>query len=326
MMRLTGIIAAVAALSSAMLSCSVKLDLEGAIRDGGSTAVVWMEDLPDDRPLSQLSIPGAHDAASSSITAWSAWTRTQELNVAELWNAGVRAFDLRPAWVDGELGLFHDRYSAHVSLPEVISALLLALDTHPGECAVVIIRHEEEADGNADFWKDAMGDCLGRIRGRLVDYSPSLTLGQMRGKILVLSRSPYTGGPIGGYIRNWSHGRDLAPQKGAAASGADGTWSPLWVQDYYHPDGADDKWAAVKGLLDAAGEDSPLLINHTSGYVGTLPDYASNARDINGRAADYISLRGRPTGIVMMDYAGVDRAGGKDVCGARLVRTLIDNN
>jgi len=103
-------------------ACTVKLDLEGDIIEGEDSAVCWMERLADDTPLTALTIPGAHDAASSSITSWTLWTRTQEKNVAELWNCGVRAFDLRPALVDGELGIYHDKYSAHVSFPQVMQA------------------------------------------------------------------------------------------------------------------------------------------------------------------------------------------------------------
>ncbi len=310
-------------------ACSKKLDLDADILDGEKTAVCWMERLSDDTPLSSMSIPGAHDAASASITAWTAWTRTQEKNIAELWNCGVRAFDLRPAFVDGEIGIYHDKYTAYVTFPQAMQALILALEKHPGECAIVLIRHEEEADGNSPEWKDRIGAYLESIRSHLADYSPSLTLGSMRGKILVLSRNDYTGGPLGGYIHNWSYGKDLSSQKGATIVGADGKASPLWVQDYYHPDAQEDKWAAVKGLLDAsfnAGETRPLVINHTSGYIGALPDYRANARNINSIAATYILEKGAPAGIVMMDFAGVERSNGVSVGGETLLKTLIENN
>lgn len=310
-------------------ACSVKLDLDADILEGEDTAICWMERLADDTPLTALSIPGAHDAASSSITAWPSWTRTQDKNVAELWNCGVRAFDLRPALVDGELGICHDKYSAHVSFPQIMRALILALEKHPGECAIIIIRHEEEADGNNPLWEDAMGTYLNSIQSSLAGYDPSLTLGELRGKILVLSRNEYTGGPVGGYIRGWSHSDRPDSQKSASILDADDNTSPLWVQDYYHPEGMEDKWGAVKGLLDAAasaGDNGPLVINHTSGYLGSLPDYRGNARNINARAADYISSRHAPAGIVMMDFAGESKSKGISVGGKELVEALIENN
>ena len=95
------------------------------------------------------------------------------------------------------------------------------------------------------------------------------------------------------------------------------------------PDAQEDKWAAVKGLLDAsfnAGRTRPLVINHTSGYIGALPDYRANARNINSIAATYIKEKGAPAGIVMMDFAGIERSNGVPVWGETLLKTLIENN
>ena len=313
----------------AALSCSVRLDLEGDILAGEDNAVCWMTSLPDEIPVSRLSIPGAHDAASASITMWPSYTRTQELDIAGLWNCGVRAFDLRPAWVDREMGIYHDKYSAHVTLPAILDALCLALDRHPGEGVVIIIRHEEEADGNTPEWGPAMGSLLPAYRSRFVPWHEGLTLGELRGKILLLSRNEYPGGPAGAYIKGWTSSADSQSQKGGLLVNDEGESSPFWVQDYYHPDRAGDKWEQVKGMLDAtatAGESCPLVVNHASGYVGNLPDYRSNARDINARTAGYVRSTGKPTGIVMMDFAGVERSHGKDVSGQTLVRALIENN
>ena len=307
------------------LSCS-KLDMENDIIEGADTAVSWMTPLPDDTPVARLSIPGAHDAATSSITSWPMWTKTQELDIAALWNAGVRAFDLRPALVDRKMGIYHDKYSANVGFMEVVSALVVALDTHPGEGAIIIIRHEEEADGNTPDWGGAMNEYLESVRSWLVPYHSGITLGELRGKILFLSRNTFDGGPIGAYIKGWTSGTDLSAQKSATLVGEDGVESPLWVQDYYDPEGADDKWEEVKDMLDAtasATEPYPLVVNHVSGYVGNLPDYRTNAKNINAKAADYILESRAPAGIVMMDFAGVDRSGGKNVGGKALLEAII---
>lgn len=312
-----------------LAACGVKLDLERDILDGAENAVVWMTDLRDDIPLAHLSIPGAHDAASVSITSWPSYTRTQGLDIAGLWNCGVRAFDLRPSLVNGTMGIYHDKYSANVTFMETVNALLLALDQHPGECSIILIRHEVEADGNNPLWADEMGALLAGIRSRLVPYRSSLTLGDVRGKILLLSRDSFRGGPYGAYIHGWYSGKNLSVQKAGLLVDEDGRDSPFWVQDYYHPDGSEDKWEQVKGMLDAAASSPgscPLIVNHVSGYTGTLPDYRANARNVNARAAEYIRSRDIPAGIVMMDFAGVDQSKGKDVGGALLVKTLIENN
>jgi hypothetical protein len=312
-----------------LVSCQQKIDLDAGILDGEDTAVCWMTPLADDTPLTCLSIPGAHDAASATITAFRRWTRTQELDIAGLWNCGVRAFDLRPAWVDGSMGLYHDKYSAHVGFRAVMDALILALDRHPGEGAIVIIRHEEEADRNAPEWASELGSILDGLRPRLASWSQDMTLGDLRGKILVLSRNAYAGGPIGGYLLGWTSSADASAQRSARVTDEAGGEHPFWVQDYYHPDGADDKWEEIRDMLDAsanAEEPRPLVVNHASGYLGKLPDYRGNARNVNAKTAEYIKDLGGPAGIVMMDFAGIDRSVGTEVGGKKLVEAVIGRN
>lgn len=308
-----------------LCGCSKIVDLEADLRSGEESAFVWMDVIPDDTPLTDISIPGAHDAASASITRLTLWTRTQELSVGSLWNAGVRAFDLRPAYVDGEMGIYHDKYSANVTMGAVLDVLVSALARDPSECAVLIIRHEEEADGNSAEWPSAFGALLDGYSDRLVPWHDGITLGELRGKMLVLSRTQYTGGPHGAYLTGWSHSRDLSSQKGGSVAGPDGNASPLWVQDYYDPANTSEKWDAVRGLLEASSE-GPLVINHTSGYLGTLPDYRSNARDVNSKSADWLSSHDTNAGIILMDFAGVDKSNGVAVHGRTLLRAVVGNN
>lgn len=54
----------------------------------------WMASLPDNVYITQLSIPGAHDAATSGMILGA--NKTQVLTIPNQWEAGVRAFDLRP--------------------------------------------------------------------------------------------------------------------------------------------------------------------------------------------------------------------------------------
>ena len=206
-------------------------------------------------------------------------------------------------------------------------ALILALEKHPGECAIVLVRHEEEADGNDPGWASAMGSYLAGIRDHLAAYRSGITLGEMRGKILVLSRNEYADGPIGGYLRGWTSGDDFSRQQSASILCEDGTTAPFWVQDFYHPEGLADKWAQIEGLLDAtasASEPFPLVVNHISGYTGNLPDYRDNARNVNKKTASV--LTGAPAGILMMDFAGVEKSKGIEVGGETLVKGVVGNN
>ena len=305
-------------------ACGSTLDPE----PGTGYEARWMSSLDDETPLTALSIPGAHDAATASVTAWTQWTRTQDLDIATLWACGVRAFDLRPAWVDGTMGIYHDRFSAHISLPEVLSIILRELQRQPEEFAVVIIRHEEEADGASPEWSKAFGQILAARADYLASYHSGITVGELRGKVLILSRNHYEGGPFGGYIEQWHSGKDTDRQKEASVVNADGEISPLWVQDFYDPESGDEKWDVFRTMFEAsssADEPKPLVINHASGYLGRLPNYRKNAAAVNPKVADLIRRKDAPAGIVMMDFAGIDTSHGVKVGGRDLVRAIISH-
>ena len=59
----------------------------------------WMRPLDDNLFLSRLSIPGAHDAATSSCSSsgMTGSAHTQTYTIAQQLERGVRFFDLRPA-------------------------------------------------------------------------------------------------------------------------------------------------------------------------------------------------------------------------------------
>ena len=310
-----------------LAACVPLDDLDEDLGKGGPNAA-WMAALDDATPLADVSIPGAHNAASSTIWAFSAWTRTQELNVAQLWNAGVRAFDVRPAYVNGITGVYHDKYSAGIAFADIYATLIKALDRHPTEFAILLIRHEVEADGGSPAWEDEMRDILSAHDDHLADYHDGITVEELRGKLLVLSRDRYEDGPFGGYISGWYSGTDLERQQAATIENAAGATFPIWVQDWYDPDDAESKWAEVQDMLDATAMATrrPLVINHVSGYYGRLPNYRKNANAINAKAVAYIRRNHTPAGVVMMDFAGTDTSRGTTVHGEDLVQALIDNN
>ena len=77
-------------------------------------------------------------------------------------------------------------------------------------------------------------------------------------------------------------------------------------------------------------------INHTSGYslttslfgntISTSDVYRDNAATQNAAVIEFLSEHAGPIGIVMMDYAAVDRSGNYDVKGLALTQALIENN
>src|SRR5689334_21158267 len=67
----------------------------------------WMGWLPDDAPLSALTLPGTHDSGASRSGGVIALA--QSLTLLEQLNAGIRAWDIRLGQdpVDGRLKIYH---------------------------------------------------------------------------------------------------------------------------------------------------------------------------------------------------------------------------
>ncbi len=317
----------------------------------------WLTALSDTLFLDRLSIPGAHNAATASIRGMG---RCQALTLAEQLRVGVRAFDLRPTqdrrlrWGGTEakgLGdIYHGLKDTNVSLADAFADFNAFLEANPGECVIVILRDESDgrylfAKPKADTFIQSLRDFL-KSQPRVADFSPALRLSACRGRILVLCRTGSPANMVSTYV-SWSHNvngsKDRRVYYAAEAS------VPLAVQDCYSPKvaGLDDeaflnkKVAVAESFLDdAATAAGVLFVNHASAYVGTK-NYCRNAAWVNSRLCQYIEGKsphietGRmkadgPTGILMMDFVGVEEAKyrGKTyrVCGNALLHAVIANN
>ena len=91
----------------------------------------WMSRLDDVAYVHQVSIPGSHDAGTGNGTALDAFARTQDLTIEEQFDAGVRAFDLRPSVNDGALQIYHGSIRTKISFDQALSALCSRLDDNP---------------------------------------------------------------------------------------------------------------------------------------------------------------------------------------------------
>lgn len=316
-----------AALAAGMLASCQKIELG----EKSVTTASWQSALPGDMPVSEVSLPGAHDAATSSIKIpiVEGFAKTQVISIAKQWEYGVRVFDLRPAVVDEDLLICHSAIRTKTSFASAVSSIVMALDKNPTEFAIVVIRHEEEADGNCEDWGQMMADYIGSLPARRVvrDFDPYMTVDQIRGRILFLLREDIADPGIGARLYDWTSSDDLERQKSARIG--DGI---LWVQDYYDPEDADDKMAAITAMMDsfAANKRQGIwCINHASGYNHAIfgaPDYGSNAENVNAATAEYVQGVNGSVGFVLMDFAGAKRYKRFDVGGDLLIKAVIEHN
>ena len=340
-----------AALALAAVSCEKTLD-EQVIDIAPETRALtkasgnnWITALPDNAYASQLSIPGTHDAATGDGTTFSLG-KTQSLTLQEQWNMGIRVFDLRPGYKKvrkglfkyvNELHIYHGIVETRTSFKAAVKVLSDNLAANPGEFAIILMRFENDSPlyNKRDVWNSLMSSFLTSSdfpAERRVDFRPDLTVGELRGKILVLSRDAYASAPsTGAFVSGWSHSVDGTTNAVISGKNASAT---LQLQDYYSVENKDAKIASIKTYVDlaATAELGVWTINHTSGYTGTVGSDSSikqNAENNNVALYDYLTDGSRPagsTGIILLDHAGVRSYGSYDIYGDLLPQAIIDNN
>ncbi|MCF0196920.1 MAG: phosphatidylinositol-specific phospholipase C domain-containing protein, partial [Bacteroidaceae bacterium] len=286
----------------------------------------WMAGLDDNLFLMRLSIPGTHDAATKGLSSVG---ETQTKSIAEQLACGIRMFDLRPRVKDNKLMIYHGILATDVSFDDAMSTLCTFLDKHPRECLFVIMRHEDDgaSDSEKSQWPSKMYEALSARRGYIVDYSPALTVRDLRGKILVMSRNTYDNGPIGAYLEgggdNTVYDRTIVGRNGGMA---------ITTQDIYNAvDRLDEKKTQIGNLLSRSTSEKEhrLYFNHTSGYsktffgIVTAAGIKECAQQCNAAAIDYMKDKTGPMGFIMMDFAGDNS---DNLRGQELIDVIIRNN
>lgn len=304
----------------------------------------WITPLDGNIYVSQMSIPGSHDAATGEDMATfigDIFAQTQEQTLQGQWNLGIRCFDLRPAIYQrrstDELWLYHGVTRVAISWATAMNTIQANLEKHPGEFAIVLFRHEDERtlykNTNTTDFDNYMKDWVNANKDWIVDWRPDITIDECRKKIILISR--FSGSWEYGCFTGWSHnaeGTTTTVKK--ASSSVDGT---MYVQDYYNPSSHETKFASIKKYLDIAQrfhtEDAlknHWMLNHVSGYVGssTSNTYRANAAAQNPEVIKYLHNRTAPgsTGIILFDYSGVAESGNYNVQGDVMLQTVIDNN
>ena len=335
---------------------------EGGGNEGGQptdpdkpqvAATNWMTLLDDNTKVALLTIPGTHDAATSTCSAMG---KCQTLTIPQQLECGVRAFDLRPTMDNNNtLGnIYHTILDTGVSMADAMMYFDNFLKAHPGEGIIVLMRYESErqifGSISEDYYKSAMKNFLwdNKIyQSRMAAFNKSMTMKDLRGRILIISRNDLS--PVSTFetaYTQWSHSNSVGEALYIYGTGGLGR---IYVQDMYstaqngnssEADFLAKKKELVCKLLDITvpfreGDQNNWVINYCSGYAGSAlasDSYAKNAASTNPAALEHIRANtGKGfTGIVMMDYAGTDtyEVGGSsfNVSGKSLTEALIMNN
>ena len=315
----------------------------------------WMARLADDTYVAEVSIPGAHDAATGS--GWAGlnglignkFAKTQDLTLRQLWDVGIRAFDLRPALHKHYMSLNHGMVPTKLRFEEVLTMMCGWLKQNPSEFIIIHLLHAGDGDKVKDDYGSRLVEVLSReeVRSYLADFKPNLRVGEMRGKILILSRNPYAANPRGGVFQHWTGAADWNRQTQGRIVGKSGETCRAYMQDFsatFFPGALDTKVTAINRMLDFSttqrfsGSNSIVwVLNFASAYakvlklfghsISTSNGYRDNAVHTHTAFLRYFESHPKgSTGIVLMDFAGVDKTHGYQVNGRKLVRAIIDRN
>lgn len=319
----------------------------------------WMSRLPDDLYVAQVSIPGSHDSATGNgfsgigIYWGDSYARTQDLDIGTQWSLGVRAFDLRPCTTDdGYLNINHGIIATSLRFDDALYQLRDSLIANPSEFVIIHMLHESDGDSGSGDYATMLLELLNsdELKDYFVDFKRNLTVGEMRGKILLTSRDTYGSSPVGAFISNWCGYINWSAQTKGTLKGAGSNTSAtgvLYMQDFSdtHADGAvEEKVEAIKTMLDystthTTGTASSIrwIYNFASAYskvtslfgndISLSDGYRDNATYTHAAIIEYLQTHDAgPTGVILMDYAGVDESNSYNTRGKELIDTLIANN
>ncbi len=306
-------------------------------RESGNTLPVspaWMNKIPDCKLLSSINIPGTHDAAATNTGDVSVGdisiARCQKYFLDELLIAGVRALDIRLGYKDNQVVLNHSIVTCYhkdhgtnkdkpITLKNALDTAAAFLKKYPSETVIFLIKKD---DGDSSVADKAL-TILNSYKSILYDWSTaSPTLGQVRGKIVVMSRLEPSTYPsyLGPDLRNWDANYDDSIHFAQKISTA-GSVCNVWIQDDYSSSYDNKKLhflntaKQLNGKLGTTDGKTPpsiaktdFVFNYTSlatSLYVTTPLEASHT--MNSYLLDTVRQQGywntnSRMGIIMMDF------------------------
>lgn len=167
----------------------------------------WMSHVDDDKYLDELSIPGTHDSGTCSVDndtePQSSQVKCQQDYIPTQLLEGIRYFDIRlgkgndPGICHGDFYLFKkDGYYLHLS--DVIGYFKTFLSENPREALIMLASR-----GNDEATDDSVTTAFAEVMADNPDlfYTSSRvpTLGEVRGKIVLLRRFRLDGDSVSGH-------------------------------------------------------------------------------------------------------------------------------
>ena len=271
----------------------------------------WMQDIEDNRLVCKMSIPGTHDTGAYTGNAW---VKTQDKNIEQQLNSGIRFFDIRLVHDNGVLKLCHGSHIFNTTfVGDVLKTTVEFLKEHPSETVIMTIKRDHDLDNDgATKYRIALTKALEVDRAltpyMVKSFRSNFTLGDLRGKMLIISRDGWIMTPSG-QVTSW-------PDNASFTSSIKSTdesirTTTLHVEDHYKSWPSDKVSYVAQNLRKAqAAFSSPqndwFITFSSSAGVWGISTTKSTTNDIDPHVNNI--LRGnenfRTSGILVFNFAG----------------------
>ena len=267
----------------------------------------WQKALKDSVLLSSLAIPGTHD--TGAYVSGGAMIITQKLSVEEQLNEGIRAFDIRLRAIDDEkMMIYHGIASQKITFREdVLKTCINFLEQHPREFIVMSLKKEGDDIRSPKGYSGLLREIIENPDYKnlfVKEFNKNLTIGNLRGKILLLHRSDIGFPRIGGVFAGW---RDDASFQGAILG--NNSEATMYVEDEYKvplvSDIENKRKSIENNLIHSSKTENERdwFITFVSGTgVFAYPNIV--AKKINPKLLDFLSKNENEKyrGIIFLDF------------------------
>ncbi len=282
-------------------------------------ATEWMAEIPDDTPVSCITIPGTHDSASNFIFP-GYFLKCQNTSIKEQLENGYRYLDIRLSLdesKDGtvrlkfihnfgtckkESGLFKDA----LYLEDVLEWVYAFLEDHPTETVIFCVKDEGKNDDPASF-ESLFFDTIDENPDMWYTKNMIPDLSEVRGKIILATRFPDAndeGDLRTGLNFRWEEQNSKEVVELPYVQSMINDDQALWVQDRFKYN-VDNKIDAFMDDLDNCQADEntfSLNFSSTSGS-GTLSHPKGYAQVINKAVLERELESGTAYGVLIIDFA-----------------------
>ncbi|XP_034560228.1 1-phosphatidylinositol phosphodiesterase-like [Notolabrus celidotus] len=239
----------------------------------------WMASIPDDQPLSEVTMPGTHNTMA---LYGGVYAECQTWSLASQLQAGVRFLDVRVRHVKGNLTLHHGVSYQRAHFGHVLEGVTKFLQEFPTE--TVLMRLKEEFSETYDIYGAVVSYIHRYAHWDLLWHSRLVpTMAEARGKLIIL--------------QDFS-GPDLGMRYGSLDIADD--WK---VPTLLH---VEEKWQSVYDHLEATptGNKVQIFLTFSSG-AGVFAYPRAVAQRINTQLYDYLKAKtdmNQRFGIICMDF------------------------